>query len=65
MSTTDSPSTQPEPPRKRYAWFQRPRCPQCHSVRLRAYKTIHGAADTIYRYSQCQECQTKAIIVLE
>lgn len=41
-----------------------PRCP-CGSAHLRAYKTVDNGDGTKTRYSTCQTCGQKLVLVVE
>ncbi len=60
MSST-APSTDAAE-RSRYLFIRLPRCPQCASTRLRAYKTIRMSTGTTMRYLQCANCGRKRIV---
>jgi len=64
MSTagTNPPRTAAE---ARYVYVERPRCPECQSVRILAYKTIDQGDGSLTRYTCCRDCQAKFILVLE
>lgn len=44
---------------------QRPRCPNCGSSRLLAYKTRHGGDGTTTRHTRCEACGRRVHLVFE
>jgi DNA-directed RNA polymerase subunit M/transcription elongation factor TFIIS len=61
------PPTQPPAPdgATRYVFVARPRCPRCHSVDLKVYKTIDNGDDSLTRYTTCRSCGNKFLVVAE
>ena len=49
----------------RYVYVERPRCPECQSVQILAYKTIDGGDGSLSRYTLCRSCHAKFILVME
>jgi hypothetical protein len=62
-TTHDRPATDDRQPE--YVYTVRPRCPHCGSVRLRSYKTRDNGDDTLTRYSICQNCGRRLVLVVE
>jgi DNA-directed RNA polymerase subunit M/transcription elongation factor TFIIS len=65
-ATTTAPSDKPakrEAPR--YVYTQRPRCPECGSVRLLTYATKKNGDSSLTRYAKCAECGAKVVLVVE
>jgi DNA-directed RNA polymerase subunit M/transcription elongation factor TFIIS len=58
-------TSKPERERPKYVYVTRPKCPDCGSVKLRAYKTIPNGDLTLTRYCKCGECQARLILVVE
>jgi transposase-like protein len=54
-------------PRKedRYLYVARPRCPECASPKLKAYRSMDNGDGSISRYVRCEQCGRKLILVLE
>ena len=46
-------------------FVERPRCPECGSVRLLARKTLDGGDGTITRRCRCDGCGARVDLVLE
>ena len=44
---------------------ERPRCPQCGSVRIRTRRTIRQGDDSTLRYVRCMKCSKSFKVVLE
>lgn len=51
--------------RPRYAWAKWPRCPECQSPRLRAYRTSRHGDSSITRHCKCQDCGARVYVVWE
>jgi transposase-like protein len=52
-----------EPPE--YLTLVRPRCPECNSPNFRAYRTNDNGDGSKTRYSICQECGRRVVIIVE
>mgnify|MGYP000904673283 FL=1 len=52
-------------PSPRYVFVERPRCPACGGVRLRAYGTVTQSDSSKMQYSQCKTCGEKFRIIFE
>jgi hypothetical protein len=48
-----------------YVYFQRPRCVDCGSVKLRAYKSLDNLDGTRTRYAKCLDCGRRLVLVAE
>jgi len=55
------------PPREGppYLFIERPRCPNCGSLKLRTYRTSRHGDDSLTRHAACADCGQKVLIVLE
>jgi len=52
-------------PKRHYLHVERPRCPACGSVDIRAYRTTRNGDESITRYSRCKCCDARLILVVE
>ena len=50
---------------RHYIYFERPRCPECGSIRLRAYRSTKNGDRSVTRNSRCLDCGAKLIVVAE
>jgi hypothetical protein len=48
-----------------YVFVPKPRCPECGSARLTAYRTTQNSDGTTMRHVVCLECYAKCRVVLE
>jgi DNA-directed RNA polymerase subunit M/transcription elongation factor TFIIS len=48
-----------------YVFAERPRCPNCYSARLLAYKTVRSTDDSITRRCRCACCGQRIDVVWE
>lgn len=66
---TTKPTRKPPAPEgdpRRYQFVKRPRCPYCHSVRVRCEGTLDtGDASTVVRYTYCTDCGHTHYVVAE
>ena len=64
MTTTDQDTAGAE--LGRYVFVTRPRCPECNSAELRAYKTIKSEDGLVVtRYTLCLKCRHRFLTISE
>jgi len=61
----EEPHRLPSRERPYVVYFERPRCPVCHSSRLRAHRTSRHGDESLTRHSVCQDCGQRVHIVVE
>jgi len=64
MTTTTTPP-KVDRPEARYIYFQRPRCPDCGSVKLLAYRSTDNGDGSVTRYVRCADCGARFVLVVE
>ncbi len=64
MTTTTKPPTS-ERPAARYIYVTRPRCSDCGSVKLRAYRSQPNGDGSLTRYAKCKDCGARFVLVVE
>lgn len=52
-------------PSRRYVYCDRPRCPACGDVHLRAYHSADNGDGSLTRHTKCKTCGLKFILVME
>ncbi len=55
----------PQDASTRYVFVERPRCPRCGSSSHRAYRSVEQCDGSRMKWTVCQACREKFIVVLE
>ncbi len=56
---------EPEPGKRYTLLIKWPRCPACHSIHLKAYRTYKHGPELITRLSRCKMCGAKILITVQ